>query len=236
MKERLLEFLVYLGIGQNKFEEKVGLSIGYINKLKGDMKLNTIDKITSTYSELDKEWLITGKGSMLKSDSGNVQFYTTEQVPINKRLIPLWDDVSSVGGKLKKGYSANMESNSKPAEWIDPGDWFKNATDAIRHYEDSMIEYPSGCILALKEVYDRQLIVPGKDYVIETSEYRITKKLQSSNSEYIRVRSTNEEKYEDGELIHGPFNIQQKLIHKIFEVLGYVVKKGGGTMVHTNNK
>ena len=67
MKKRLIEFLAYLDIGQNKFEEKVGLSIGYINKLKGDMKLNTINKIISTYPELNKDWLITGEGSMLKT-------------------------------------------------------------------------------------------------------------------------------------------------------------------------
>jgi hypothetical protein len=66
MKERLLEFLAYLSIGQNKFEENAGLSIGYINKLKGDMKLNTINKIIDTHPELNKEWLIAGEGEMLK--------------------------------------------------------------------------------------------------------------------------------------------------------------------------
>jgi hypothetical protein len=98
-----------------------------------------------------------------------------------------------------------------------------------------MTEYPSGCILALKEVHDRRLIVPGKDYVIETSEYRITKKVQLCNdSDNIRVCSTNEEQYADGTLIHQAFNIPLSLIGRIFEVLGYVVKKGGGTMVFSN--
>jgi hypothetical protein len=128
-----------------------------------------------------------------------------------------------------------MESNNPPSEWIDPGDWFKNATAALRHYGDSMIVYPAGCILALKEVQDRRLIVPGKDYVIETSEYRITKKIQlCSAPEYIRAYSTNEEKYDDGALKHQPFDIPLSLIGRLFEVLGYVVKKGGGTIVFSN--
>lgn len=236
MKKRLLEFLAYLGIGQNKFEEKVGLSIGYINKLSGDMKLNTINKIISTYPELDKEWLIAGKGAMLKSESDSAQFYEPESAPFdNKKRIPFYDDVVSIGGINER--SAGMESNSTPAEWIDPGDWFKNATAALRHYGDSMVDYPAGCILALKEVQDRRLIVPGKDYVIETSEYRVTKKVQlCSDPEYIRAYSTNDEKYDDGTLVHQPFNIPLSLVGRIFEVLGYVVKKGGGTIVFSNQQ
>jgi hypothetical protein len=98
-----------------------------------------------------------------------------------------------------------------------------------------MIEYPSGCILALKLVQDHYLIVPGKDYVIETSEYRVTKKVQlGSNTEYIRVYSTNTEAHPDGTLIHQPFDIPRNSIGRIFEVLGYVVKKGSGTIVNTN--
>jgi hypothetical protein len=69
MKDRLISFLEYLGIGQNKFESKVGLSIGYINKLKGDMKLSSIEKVVSSYPELNPDWLITGEGSMLKQPS-----------------------------------------------------------------------------------------------------------------------------------------------------------------------
>lgn len=39
-----------------------------------------------------------------------------------------------------------MEANNKVAEEIDAGDWFPEATAAIHHYGDSMVEYPSGSI------------------------------------------------------------------------------------------
>ncbi|MDR1683245.1 MAG: hypothetical protein LBS25_07665, partial [Candidatus Symbiothrix sp.] len=195
-----------------------------------------LECILIAFPNLNKVWLLTGEGEMLKSTSGEVQFYAPDNAPSGKKLIPFYDDVSTIGGNLP-GHSANMESNSPPAEWIDPGDWFKNATAALRHYGDSMTEYPPGCILALKEVQDRRLIIPGKDYVIETSEYRATKKIQLCNDpEYIRAYSTNEEKYDDGTLIHQPFNIPLSLVNKIFEVLGYVVKKGGGTIVFSNQQ
>ena len=54
----------------------------------------------------------------------------------------------------------NILSKYVPAgEWIDAGDWFHEASAAIRHYGDSMIEYPSGCILVLKKVEDMRLLL-----------------------------------------------------------------------------
>jgi hypothetical protein len=236
MKERLMKFLNFLEISQKKFEENCNLSNGFVDKVGDSIREANLKKISSVYPDLNINWLKTGEGEMLRNNDYKPKFYESENTPYGKRLIPFYDDLSTVGGNLP-GLSANMESNSIPAEWIDPGDWFKNATAAIRHYGDSMVEYPTGCILALKEVYDRRLIVPGKDYAIETNEYRVTKKIQlCDDSECIRAYSTNEEKYDDGTLIHQPFNIPVSLIVRIFEVLGYVVKKGGGTIVFSNQK
>ncbi|MCL1933971.1 MAG: hypothetical protein FWF53_09210 [Candidatus Azobacteroides sp.] len=239
-----------IGFNRNVFVENEDIFDKYVwicNELFLALKIEKMYKSNATadfmniYRELENipnddkfGWIFTDDDNTKKS---GVQFYDLESVPMDRKLIPLYDDIASVGGKLQKGYSANMESNSSPAEWIDPGDWFKSATAAIRNYGDSMVEYPSGCILALREVQDLRLIVPGKDYVIETSEYRVTKKAQlSSNPEYIRAYSTNEETYRDGTLIHQPFDIPRNLIVRIFEVLGYVVKKGGGTIVFSNQK
>ncbi len=151
------------------------------------------------------------------------------------RLIPFYDEVASIGGVNER--VANMDGVSAPTDYIDTGDWFRDATAAIRHYGDSMTEYPNGCILAIKEVYDRELIVPGRDYVIETSEYRVTKRVQRGESkERITAYSTNPETYPDGRLIHEPFDIPFRAITHIFLVLGYVVKKNGGTMVFSSKR
>ena len=112
--------------------------------------------------------------------------------------------------------------------------WFKEATAAVRHYGDSMVEYPSGCILALKEVNDRLLIIPGRDYVIETSEYRVTKRIKrSKNNGCIVLYSTNEDKYNDGSLVHEPFEVEINEIKRLFLVLGYVVKNFGSGIVYS---
>lgn len=153
----------------------------------------------------------------------------------SKNLIPFYDDVSSIGGV--KGVVASPDGVSSPSDYIDTGDWFKEATAAIRHYGESMIEYPQGCILALKEVKERKLVVWGRDYVVETNEYRITKRIQrGEDKEHIRAYSTNEDTYPDGRIIHEPLDIEWNDVRCIYAVLGYVVKKNGGTMIFSNSK
>jgi transcriptional regulator with XRE-family HTH domain len=72
MKERLKKFLSYLGIGQNKFATTVGLSKGYFGRAGNNPTSETIDKILKTYPELNRDWLLTGEGEMLKQESNNI--------------------------------------------------------------------------------------------------------------------------------------------------------------------
>lgn len=66
-KIRLLTFLKFLKLGQNSFEEKVGISRGYLSKSTGNIGSDILSKIAETYPELNFDWLITGKGNMTKS-------------------------------------------------------------------------------------------------------------------------------------------------------------------------
>ncbi len=140
-----------------------------------------------------------------------------------KKKIPLYD-VQSFGGH--NGSAADTETAvSHVAEWIDAGDWFPGATAAIRHYGDSMVEYPSGSILALRRVEDTRLLINGRNYVIETSEFRITKQLQDDGGDYIMAYSSNRETYPDGRQIHSPIRIPKSTIRHIDLVLGCVTKE-----------
>lgn len=77
MKKRLIEFLSYLGIGQLKFEENVGLSRGFVNKVGDSIRTNNLNKIVDKYPELNINWLMTGEGSMLKQTiKGGVVLHT----------------------------------------------------------------------------------------------------------------------------------------------------------------
>lgn len=66
MKERLLSFLEYLDIGQNKFAQNVGLSAGFVNNLGDNISSKSLNKILEVYPQLNEKWLLKGEGSMLK--------------------------------------------------------------------------------------------------------------------------------------------------------------------------
>jgi len=230
--EKLKEYLDFKGLSVSFAEKEVGLSNGSLSKpfnAKTTIKTDTLEKFLIKYSEINPEWLLTGKGDMLKQDNlvnESKEIYSTN-------MIPLYEDVETIGGT---SMVANMSANNAVNEWIDAGDWFNGATAAIRHYGDSMIEYPSGCILVLREVLDRDLIVWGKNYCIETSEYRVTKKIYDYNDEKLKAYSSNVETQPDGELKHPVFMISKQKIKKIYQVLGYVVKEySNGPVMISNN-
>lgn len=157
---------------------------------------------------ISPQWLLTGEGEMFEDTKG--------------KRIPLYDDAATIGGY--NDVVANVDEASRMAQYVDAGDWFPAATSAIYHYGDSMVEYPSGCILALKRVDNPKLLVNGEHYVIETSEFRVTKQIMDKG-DYIMAYSTNKETYPDGELIYAPFAIPKEDIRHMDLVLGCVVKR-----------
>ena len=205
----------------------IGASDGMIRraiKNNTDIQSKWLSAIADNYPNLSVDWLLTGRGSMLKSDTVLIdeqEMKEKEVLPAKKNLIPFYEDVSTIGGLNDR--MANTDPSS-PTEWIDAGDWFPEATAAIRHYGDSMVEYPSGSILALKHVNNPQLIMNGRNYVVETSEYRVTKQLQNKGDHFMAY-STNRETYPDGNLIHAPFSVPKEEIRHIYLVLGCVTKE-----------
>jgi len=69
--ERLFYFIRCKNISVNKFSKEIGVSNAYFSKQKkskGSIGSHIIEKIVSIYPEINLEWLLTGKGDMLKSD------------------------------------------------------------------------------------------------------------------------------------------------------------------------
>lgn len=220
--ERVTQFLDYKGITKYKFCKDLGFSNKFLDN-SVNMGTDKASKILHYFPDLNPEWLLTGNGSMVLSASKSnvVKEPTTDYA--NSNLIPMYDDVHTIGGANS---IANIDPVTKPTEYIDAGDWFPGASAAIRHYGDSMTEYPSGCILALKEVNDRNLIFWGSNYCIETTEGRITKRLQKGAcSESVTAYSSNQETYADGRLVHEPIEIPHESIRRLYQVMGYVVKE-----------
>lgn len=184
------------------------------------MGQKTIDAILKKYQDLNRVWLLTGEGEMLNAD------ISKPAIADASNLIPFYD------AQTTGGYEGKIASSTEIAHlkgYVNAGGWFNGReTAAIRHVGNSMAEYPDGCVLAVREVLDTRLLVPGKVYVIETTEYRVTKRYQlGSSPDTIALYSSNTEKYEDGRLVYEPFEVLKDDVRKMFAVLGYIVNQSG---------
>ena len=204
-KNRLLEFLKYLNIGQNRFEAHVGISNGYINNNKGSIGTKVLDKISAAYPELNTHWLITGEGEMLKT---NIETYPVPTACIRYRR----NLDASAGNKMMFN-----DENEKDYQMMHiPG--FEDCTDALNVWGDSM--YPvlkSGEIVILKE-WRESFFNYGKIYLIITKKGNRMIKYINPSSEPGKIKCVSENKE------HAPFDVELEDIYKIFIVKGHIEK------------
>lgn len=68
VKQRLLKFIEYLGIKKNAFEQTIGMSNGFVNNTNDRMTKRSLDAIQAAYPQLNTDWLISGRGDMLRPE------------------------------------------------------------------------------------------------------------------------------------------------------------------------
>lgn len=229
---KLSKWLIFDGFADNDADlaKKLGYSKSSFSQIineKVPLSTKFIETLCSVNENINKVWITDLKGAMLKSTSNLLANRE------DKKLIPLYDGVVTAGMQE----TAIMDATQQPAEMIDAGDWFRDATAAMRVHGDSMHpEYKSGSIAALREVKNKRLVVYGQDYLIETTEYRVIKRLQKSDiPQNWLACSVNEEKYESsGRLIHEPFDVHIDDVIRLYQVLGNVRRNQSSTVIHTN--
>lgn len=90
MIERVKQIIEYYGLNTRQFEEKISASNGQIYKYLsrgGGLNSDTLAKILDKFQQISPDWLLLGKGEMLRSEGvGNCQ-PTPEKEIILKDLI-----------------------------------------------------------------------------------------------------------------------------------------------------
>lgn len=205
MKKRLIEFLSYLGIGQLKFEENVGLSRGYVNKIGDNITVKSLDKISSIYPELNINWLKTGEGDMIISKKEQqaapikTGVETRPRIPLNAAagsLAVAMDGVSSNDCELMPVVAA-----------------FQKYSYTILVKGDSMNpQFQSGDELACLQLRAGTFIQWGNYHVLDTEQGIIVKRIYE-DGDYIVCKSDNQELYKD-------FKILKTEIYNIGKVIG----------------
>ena len=68
IKERLLLFIKSQDLGKSQFENKCGLSHGWINSVGKTIMPDKLERISLHFPDLNPSWLMTGEGTMLRTD------------------------------------------------------------------------------------------------------------------------------------------------------------------------
>jgi hypothetical protein len=66
IKERILQFADSLNISKREFYKKTGISRGTLESSTGITE-DTLAKFIATFEDLSPEWILTGKGEMLRN-------------------------------------------------------------------------------------------------------------------------------------------------------------------------
>lgn len=182
--DRFLQYLDYRGISENKATVECRLSQGLIHQAKSgkaDLGTKTIDKIIDTYQDLDRNWLLTGNGEMLKG---------AVEVPAPSHRIRYWMDVDATAGGV------TLFDDMMSSQYIDLAiPEFSDCTDAVNLYGDSMLPlYKSGQIIILKE-WKESFIDYGNVYLVITKKgNRMVKYLRKgSDADHVLCVSENKE-------------------------------------------
>lgn len=213
-KERLLQFLRYKKLGQQKFEISIGMSNGWANKVGDSIRENTLQKIKEVYPELNIAWLKSGVGSMLIGDSevtleAPTDSKTETGEEITAKLVPLLP-IAAQGGSLNDFVVSVKESDCEKV--VSP---IRGADFAMPISGDSMApEYPNGSQIFIKRINEKAFIEWGKVYVLDTCNGVVVKILVPSQKEgYVRCVSINTDP------IFAPFEVAWEDINGVYRVL-----------------
>ena len=210
IKDRILTYLEVKGIKKADFYQNTGLSD---SNFKGKNRLSQpggdmIVKILTSYPEISTDWLVMGKGEMIRAQENTPQQFQ-EELPIAHQasdntqegipLIPL----SAMAGAFT-GETSVMEYECE--RYVIPD--FKGADFLMRVKGDSMQPtYYSGDLVACQRVPLNDLFFQwNKTYVLDTTQGPLIKRIMpGSDDGHIRIVSDNTN-YPPFELSKDQFN------------------------------
>ena len=117
VKDRLKLFCKESGMPISVFEKSINVSNGYINSISKGLGIDILNTIIEKYSNLNIEWVLSGKGNMLKTSHEDSKLSSLEVVKSHKpkyiekkedvQDIPLFNFKASAGIKEILGPSSN---------------------------------------------------------------------------------------------------------------------------------
>lgn len=199
VKERLEFFLKSKKISKTDFGKAVGVSNSFVSSMRKSLGPDKIQSIAQTYPDLNIEWLLTGEGEMLKTQSTNSVVtgdvsgngnnnvlsdkevtYTAEPKAEDAEIIETLEAIPVISTEQAKApdvdVKALVQSGSSKVKRLSIWEFFEKfgEFDAIcPTYRDSMIPtYVPGDFLFIKykQVTNESYIKQGR-YLLDTREH-----------------------------------------------------------------
>lgn len=227
VKDRLKLFCKESGMPISVFEKSINVSNGYINSISKGLGIDILNTIIEKYSNLNIEWVLSGKGNMLKTSHEDSKLSSLEVVTSHKpkyiekkedvQDIPLFNFKASAGIKEILGPS----SNDFLIDTIRIPDMPK-CDGAIKIMGDSMMpKLKPGDIIMYKEMplniqdlfYGEMYLV---SYEIDGDYYVVVKYIRKSEKgePFIKLVSENPE--------HASKDIEFGRINALALIKGYI--------------
>ena len=198
VKQRLIKFLEYKKLGQNKFERMVGLSLGYVSKLRIEPSPTKLRMIINAFPELNSDWLLTGDGEMIVPNNE-----VTPKIFPRRAGIPLVSQYAYAG--YLAGYGDAEYIESLPLIDFTPdremtGNWLAFEVRGDSMDDGSKNSYVQGEIVICREVEpylykDCPLHYKQRDFVIVHEDGILIKQVIAHDVEHhtIVIHSLNPE-------------------------------------------
>ncbi len=111
--ERILKYIEFKGLNKTDFYIKCGLPNGFLDK-SPNKSLDNILKIIQAFPELNIEWLITGKGDMLKKTSPEAEQIKDlqEKIYLYEKTIRAYEDTIALLKKQLEECERNQKNSA----------------------------------------------------------------------------------------------------------------------------
>lgn len=216
--QRIRQYIENKGISKYKFYQQSGLSNGALDKGE-NIGSDKCEKILYAFPDLNSDWLLTGRGSMLKNNGleliDNKEYIEKNELPeVNYEYkgAPYYN-VDFIGGF---DLVLNDQTNN-PDYYINFPPYNKEGVVWCNITGHSMEpELNNGDFIALKEMTDPIEYLPyGEIYGIITDNYRTVKRIRMSERKgFVRLIPINKSPE------YGEQEIPINMIRKVFAVLG----------------
>ena len=215
VKQRLEAFIKIKKISVRKFEQRAGLSNGYMSQLRRSPTAEKIESIIDAFPELNRLWLLTGEGDMMVSDgcaapSGASPAYGGQMLQGGSAAGFSQERAEVVGSVLLPGLPVGPDIP-----------YFQVRGDSMVCHADPSKSIPAGAWVGVR-AHQSQSIRWGEVYAFNTLDGPMVKKLLPSDKgdDYIKCVSYNVE-----EGFH-PFDIPiNEIIGVLYDVVAVVYWK-----------